>query len=103
MDFDCSRKEIDNKQPSDGLTKMCKRPMVWNGKCDTSHANTIFWKIGATKFVLLSSKRGVSRGLSEKNLLKKFSEPLCDGASLFGLSVIIPLAFLNKKYPSHVL
>ena len=75
--------------------------MVWKGKCDTCHANTIFLKIGATKFVLLSSKMVVSRGRCVKklNLLKRFSESFCDGASLYGLSVIIPLMFLNNKYP----
>ena len=97
MVFDCVMKEIDNRQPSDGLTKTCKKTMGWNGKCDICHANTICLKIGATKFVLLSSKTVISRVTYVKklNLLKRFSEPFYDGASLYGVSVINPIIILS--------
>ena len=56
-------------------------------------------EIGASKFVVLSSKTVISRGtcVQKLNLPKRFSQSFCDGVSLYGLSVIIPLTFFYKK------
>ena len=85
--------------------KTCKKPMAWNGKCDTCHANLCFLEIGASKLVVFSLKTVISRRTCVKklNLLKRFSEPFLDGACLCGVNVIIPPVFLIKKgYPFRV-
>ena len=63
--------------------KRVKKTMVWNGKCDTCHANTRFLETGAAKLVVFSLKTVISRGTCVKklNLLKRFSEPFFDGVS----------------------
>ena len=99
MVFDCVMKEIDNRQPSDGLTKTCKKPMGWNGKCDTCHANCCFWEIGPSKLVVFSSKTVISRGTCFKklNLSGSFLESFFVGACLCIVNLIIAPVFLNNK------
>ena len=67
VDFDCSMKEIDNRQPSDGLTKTCKKSMALTVKWDMSLAKLLFWEIRASKLVVLSSKNDdFARNMCEK-------------------------------------
>ena len=105
MVFDRVMKVIDNRQPSDGGAKTCEKPMVWNGKCDTCHANWCFLEIGAAKLVVFSSKTVISRWTCFKklSLRNSFSEPFFDGACLCIVNLIMALVFLIKKrYPFHV-